>query len=85
MLLVDPASATHGRPWEFGDEYIVSLDGDHSTMIKFSGNDRDGYEKVCDVVQDLARNAVTVIEARIQTSSSGSMCAFCHFMPCMLS
>jgi hypothetical protein len=74
VLLVDPASATHGRPWETGDDYILSLDGDHSTMIKFSENDRDGYEQVCDVVQDFIQNAGTVIGARIQGFTEGSTC-----------
>ena len=35
-------------------------------MVKFSDNDRDGYEKVRDVVQELVKNAGTVIKARIQ-------------------
>ena len=74
VLLVNPASATHGRSWETGDDYVVSLDGDHSSMVKFSDNDRDGYEKVCDVIQDFTRNACTVIKARMQNISNESMC-----------
>jgi hypothetical protein len=74
VMLVDAASATCGRSWETGDNYVVSLDGDHSSMIKFSENDRDGYEKVRDVVQAFVKQANTVIRARIQGSSKKSMC-----------
>ncbi|MCJ1313277.1 hypothetical protein MMC25_006954, partial [Agyrium rufum] len=69
-LLVSPASAASGRHWETGDDYNISLNGDHSSMIKFSENDRDGYEKVRHVVQDFTRNACPVIEARLQNASS---------------
>lgn len=74
-LLVDPASATHGRSWETGNDYIVSLDENHSNMIKFSDYDRDGYEKVCDVVRDFVKHAGIVIKARIKNISSKNMCS----------
>jgi hypothetical protein len=59
---------------ENGDDYIVALDGDHSSMIKFSENDRDGYEKVREVIQAFVKDANTIITARIQGSMKKSMC-----------
>ena len=69
-LLVNPASASQGRTWEVGDDFIISLNGDHSSMVKFSENDQNGYEKVLYVVQSLTSNANTAIEARIKQFSS---------------
>ena len=69
-LLVNPASATCGRGWETGDKYIISLRGDHSNMVKFSENDRDGYEKVRDVLQDFITHADAVIKNRLQGALS---------------
>ena len=42
-------------------------------MVKFSNYDRDGYEKVRDVVQELVKNAGTVIKARVQTFLNNGM------------
>lgn len=53
---------------------MISLDGDHSNMIKFSDNDRDGYEKVCNVLQEFVRDAGPVIKNRIQSSFNMGMC-----------
>jgi hypothetical protein len=74
VMLVDTASATRRRPCDIGVNSIISLYGDHSSMIKFSESDRDGYEKVRDVVQAFMKNANTVIRARIQGSTKKSMC-----------
>jgi hypothetical protein len=68
-LLVNPASATYGRSWEIGDEYVISLNESHSNMVKFPENDRDGYEKVHGVLQDFIRHAHTVVQKRIQSSA----------------
>ena len=64
-LLVNPASASCGRPWERTDEYVISLNGDHSTMVKFSENDRSDYPKVCDVLESYTKSAVQTIESRM--------------------
>ena len=63
-LLVDPASATCGRSWETGDDYVMSLDGNHSDMVKFSEFDRNGYEKICKVLKDFVKVAPSIIKAR---------------------
>ena len=63
-LLVNPASATCGRSWETGDDYVMSLDGDHSDMVKFSEFDRNGYEKICNVLTDFVKVAPSTIKAR---------------------
>lgn len=65
-LLVSPASATYGRGWEIGDDYTISLNGNHSDMVKFSEYDRDGYEKVCDVLKGFVRRANPVIKTRME-------------------
>jgi hypothetical protein len=65
-LLVDPASATCGRNWETGDDYKISLDGDHSTMVKFSETDRNGYPKVRNVIEDFVEHAIPTIKSRLQ-------------------
>lgn len=64
-LLVSPFSATCGRPWETVDEYIISLNEDHSTMLKFSENDRRDYSKVCDVLESYLRSAVPTVRSRM--------------------
>ena len=64
-LLVNPYSATCGRPWETTDEYTISLNGDNSTMVKFSENDRSDYPKVCDVLESYIKSAVSTIRSRM--------------------
>ena len=64
-LLVSPVSATCGRPWETSDEYVISLNGDHSTMVKFSENDRSDYPKVRDVLKSYINSAVPTIRSRM--------------------
>ena len=63
-LLVNPASATLGRYWETGDNYVMSLDGNHSDMVKFSEFDRSGFEKICNVLKDFVKVAPSIIKAR---------------------
>ena len=65
-LLVNPVSATQGRSWETSDNYKVSINADHSGMVKFSEYDRDGYEKVRDVLKDFISHAGVVIGARMR-------------------
>ena len=42
----------------------MSLDGNHSDMVKFSEFDRNGYEKICNVLKDFVTVAPSVIKAR---------------------
>ena len=42
----------------------MSLDGNHSDMVKFSENDRNGYEKICNVLKDFIKDAPSIIKAR---------------------
>ena len=42
----------------------MSLDGNHSNMVKFSENDRIGYEKICNVLKDFVGKAPSIIKAR---------------------
>jgi len=65
VLLVSFDSATRGRPWETTNEYKISLKGDHSTMVKFSENDRSDYSKVCNVLKSYANSAVPTIRSRM--------------------
>ena len=62
-LLVNPASATHGRAWEIGSEYTFSLAGNHSSMIKFP-NDRNDYPTVRSCLQQFTKQAALVIGNR---------------------
>ena len=52
---------------------MISLNGNHSDMVKFSEYDRDGYEKVCDVLRDFVRRADSVIKARMETFSESRL------------
>ena len=63
-LLVNPESAACGRSWETGDDYVMSLEGNHSDMVKFLESDRNGYEKICNVLKDFIRIAPSIIKAR---------------------
>ena len=42
----------------------MSLDGNHSDMVKFLESDRKGYEKVCNVLKDFVKVAPSIIKAR---------------------
>lgn len=57
-VLVTKSSATHGRPWEDGPEYICAVDRTHSEMVKFKSEDEE-YEKALLRVQGLVRRALT--------------------------
>lgn len=66
-MLVPAASATCGRDWEKGNEFEIAINADHSSMVKFSENDRDEYGKVSDVLHDFVQTAATVIGARLSS------------------
>ena len=42
----------------------MSLDGNHSNMVKLSENDRIGYEKICNVLKKFVGKAPSIIKAR---------------------
>jgi hypothetical protein len=63
-LLVNPTSATYGREWENTNDYKISIDSDHSGIVKFRPNDRDGYLKVRQALKGLVKGAVATIESR---------------------
>ena len=42
----------------------MSLNGNHSDMVKFSENDRNGYEKICNVLKNFIKDAPSIIKAR---------------------
>jgi hypothetical protein len=50
----------------------VSIDADHSDMVKFSQFDQDGYIKARDELRRFAEQAMTVIEKRLQHRSINS-------------
>ena len=71
--LVSPESATYGRDWERGGDYVISINEDHSTMVKFAENDRDGFPKVCEVIEQFLYHAYGVIVARLRLIVSGEL------------
>ena len=42
----------------------MSLEGNHSDMVKFLESDRNGYEKICKVLKDFIKVAPSIIKAR---------------------
>ena len=72
-LLVGPSSAAYGRPWEAGDDYIISLHVNHYNMVKLSPYDREVYPKARVILQDFVGSAVSVIEARTRGLSPSTM------------
>jgi hypothetical protein len=72
-LLVSPASATLGRPWEKSDDFKVSIDADHSDMVKFTQFDQDGLVKALDVLRAFADEAIPVVENRVMKRASTGM------------
>jgi hypothetical protein len=71
-LLVNPASATFGRPWETSGDFKVSIDADHSDIVKFPRFDQDGYIKAQGELRKFAAQAMIVIEKRLQHRSMSS-------------
>jgi hypothetical protein len=67
---VTPASATLGRRWETSEDYIVSIDADHSDMVKFPQPDQDGYIKARYELRKFAEQAIVVIERRHRSMNS---------------
>jgi hypothetical protein len=52
---------------------MVSIDADHSDMVKFPRFDQDGYVKARDELQKFADEAMPVIEERLRHIAMDSM------------
>jgi hypothetical protein len=68
-ILVTKSSATHGRYWEEGPEYICGIDRTHSEMVKFGPQDHE-YEKVLQCLQSLAKRALAAPRRTKHTPST---------------
>jgi hypothetical protein len=62
-----------GRPWENSDDFKVSIDADHSDMVKFTQFDQDGLVKAVDVLRAFADEAIPVVENRVMTTAGTGM------------
>ena len=67
-LLVSPASASYGRGWETDGEHNISLDGDHSDMVKFSDGIHDDYAIVRGVLREFVAQAASAVKSRVKKS-----------------
>ena len=76
ILLVNPDSSKGGRSWEIGDEYIISIDGNHFDMVKFVESGSDGYGKVLDVLREFIDLATGIIFSRLQNYSGMTLHLF---------
>jgi hypothetical protein len=70
-VLVDIASATHGRPWELEDRYILAINRAHSDLVKFSKQDED-YEVVLHHLRRFSYLSTSVIRDRFKADSASS-------------
>ncbi|KAI9890345.1 MAG: hypothetical protein M1814_004255 [Vezdaea aestivalis] len=64
QLLVDRNSATSGRSWETNHSYLIPLDKDHKSLVKFSANERCDYDIVVNVLDAFQTQAPQVIQCR---------------------
>jgi hypothetical protein len=62
-----------GRPWEESDDFKVSIDADHSDMVKFTQFDQDGLVKALDVLRAFADEAIPVVENRVMKRAGTGM------------
>jgi hypothetical protein len=62
-----------GRPWETSGDFKVSIDADHSDIVKFTQFDQDGLVKALDVLRAFADEAIPVVESRITKTASIGM------------
>ena len=45
----------------------MSLDGNHSDMVKFPESGCNGLEKICNVLKDFIHDAPSIIKARLDS------------------
>lgn len=62
-LLVNQASATHGRPWENEAHHMQGVNRSHSDMVKLYPNDPI-YYTIREILKDFVQEAEEVISAR---------------------
>jgi hypothetical protein len=62
-VLVDRASATHGRPWELEDRYVLAINRSHSDLVKFTKED-EVYDLVLHHSQKFSGAAVDLVRGR---------------------
>ncbi|OCK93158.1 uncharacterized protein K441DRAFT_697330 [Cenococcum geophilum 1.58] len=62
-VLLDVASATHGRPWETTGHYIRSMNRTHQDLVKFSSLDNE-YERVKVCLDKFVENGEYVVGKR---------------------
>jgi len=70
-VLVDIVSATHSRPWELEDRYILAINRNHSDLVKFSKQDED-YEVVLHHLRRFAGLAPKVVGDRFKGNNDNS-------------
>ncbi|KAH6970751.1 hypothetical protein BKA56DRAFT_559223 [Ilyonectria sp. MPI-CAGE-AT-0026] len=68
-VLVTRASATHCRAWEDGPEHICAVARTHSNMVKFGPEDHE-YDKVCEKLDELARQALLACQNHDKPSNA---------------
>jgi hypothetical protein len=72
--LVALSSASLGRPWETGEEFIIGLEGDHSTLVKLPDYCREKrYDRISDVLEKFLTVANEVIASRFRLLSTSSI------------
>ncbi|KAK8249385.1 hypothetical protein IWZ00DRAFT_488791 [Phyllosticta capitalensis] len=66
-VLVERTSATHGRPWETGDNsFVIPVDRSHSDMAKFKSASDDLYGDIVSWLEDiLGINQSSYIDGRL--------------------
>lgn len=66
VVLVDRDSATHSRPWEVDDTYIIPINRAHSDLVKFERHS-DDYETVLRHLKRLVRTSKDVVARRFSS------------------
>src|SRR3954451_2561140 len=72
--LVTLLSASLGRPWEIDEEFVIGLEGNHSTLVKlpeYYGEKR--YERISDVFEKFLNVATDVVASRFKLLSDSAI------------
>ena len=64
-ILVDSASATHSRPWEFEERYVQPINRSHSDLVKFARKD-EVYDVVLYQLKRFSEVAADVVGKRFE-------------------